>query len=377
MNFSQPTIDERELAAISKALRLGHLSGDGEFSQKCHELLNELLGTKSALLTHSCTGALEMAAILIGIKKGDEVIMPSFTFSSTANAVILRGGTPVFVDIRPDTLNIDENLIEGALSENTKMLMPVHYAGVSCEMDTILEIGNKNNIPIVEDAAQSFLSEYKGKPLGSIGQMAALSFHESKNVVSGEGGALLINDKRLIKRAEIIREKGTNRGQFFRGEIDKYTWIDIGSSYLPSEITAAFLYTQLKKSKDIVKKRMRVWELYHNAFTDLEDNGHLRRPIIPQGCIHNAHIYYLLLPTEKKRNSILNKLNSSGIPAVFHYVPLHSAPAGIKYCRTTGTLNNTTELAARLIRLPLYAHMNDEDVEKVIEEVRNSIHMGV
>ena len=292
--FNKPFVTGTELRSIEEALSSLHLSGDGTFTKKCHQWLEKTTGTKKALLTHSCTAALEMAAILADIQPGDEVIMPSYTFVSTANAFVLRGGIPVFVDIRPDTLNIDENLIEAAITNKTKAIVPVHYAGVACEMDTIMRIAEKHNLLVIEDAAQGVMGFYKGKALGTIGHLGAYSFHETKNIISGEGGALLINDPRFIERAEIIREKGTNRSQFFRGEIDKYTWVDIGSSFLPSEIIAAFLWSQLESSQNITNQRLETWEQYHKGFKELEVSKKIRRPIIPGDCSHNAHMYYIL-----------------------------------------------------------------------------------
>lgn len=348
----------KELVYIAQAHINGHLSGDGCFTEKCEAWLEVRTGATKAFLTHSCTAALEMAAILIDIQDGDEVIMPSYTFVSSANAFVLRGAVPVFVDIRPDTLNIDESKIESAITPRTKAIVPVHYAGVSCEMDTIMDIARRHGLLVIEDAAQGIMSTYKGRPLGSIGHMSAYSFHETKNIISGEGGALLVNDKRFAERAEIIREKGTNRSQFFRGQVDKYTWVDVGSSYLPGEVIAAFLWAQMEEAAVITKRRLEVWESYHKVLGTLESDGILRRPIVPLYCEQNAHMYYILLRSLEKRSEFIAKLKEKGIHAVFHYVPLHNSPAGLKYGRVSGEMTNTEELADRLVRLPLW--INDD-----------------
>jgi dTDP-4-amino-4,6-dideoxygalactose transaminase len=310
-----------------------------------------------------------MAAILADIQPGDEVIMPSYTFVSTANAFVLRGGVPVFVDIRPDTLNIDETKIEAAITEKTKAIAPVHYGGVSCEMNTILEIAHRYNLLVIEDAAQGFLSKYEQRPIGGMGHLATLSFHETKNVISGEGGALLINDARFIERAEIIWEKGTNRSQFFRGMVDKYSWVDIGSSYLPSEIIAAFLWAQLESAEAITRSRLTTWRLYHNHLESLEAQGSLRRPIIPPNCEHNGHMYHILLPDLETRTALIDFLRLSGIKAVFHYVPLHSSPAGQRYSRSASDLRHTVDLSNRLVRLPLFPTLATEQAERVVHAV--------
>lgn len=354
IKFNRPYMTGRELDLINQAHAKGHLSGDGDFTKQCHTWLEKQTGCKKALLTHSCTAALEMAAILLDLELGDEVIMPSFTFVSTANAFVLRGAIPVFVDIRPDTLNIDENRIEAAITPRTKAICVVHYAGVGCEMDTIMAIADKYGLAVVEDAAQGILSTYKGRPLGSIGHFGALSFHETKNVISGEGGALLVNDERYVERAEIIREKGTNRSQFFRGQVDKYTWVDVGSSYLPGELTAAFLYAQLEDADKITAQRLAVWNLYHAWAEPLESRVLLRRPIVPSHCAHNAHMYYMLLPNLEHRERFIGTLRDHGVQPVFHYIPLHSSPAGRKYGRPHGTLEITTEVSDRLVRMPLW-----------------------
>ena len=344
----------KELFYIAEAHFNNMLAGDGPFTKKCHAWLEQKTGAKKALLTHSCTAALEMAAILADIRPGDEVIMPSYTFVSTANAFVLRGGIPVFVDIRSDTLNIDETLIEAAITSSTKAIVPVHYAGVACEMDTIMDIANRHNLLVIEDAAQGIMSTYKGRVLGSIGHLGCYSFHETKNIISGEGGALLVNDERLVNRAEIIREKGTNRSSFFRGQVDKYTWVDIGSSYLPGEIIAAFLWAQMEEAQIITEKRLDIWQKYHEGIEKLELQGHLRRPIISDGCSHNAHMYYVLLNSLAERTHVIESLRSREIYPVFHYVPLHNSPAGLKYSRFHGNLKHTEDLANRILRLPMW-----------------------
>jgi dTDP-4-amino-4,6-dideoxygalactose transaminase len=367
--FNKPYMTGRELWYIAQAHANGHLAGDGMFTKKCHAWLEVRAGVHKALLTHSCTAALEMAAILADIQPGDEVIMPSYTFVSTANAFVLRGGVPVFVDIRSDTLNIDETLIEAAITSRTKAIVPVHYAGVACEMDAIMDIASRHNLLVIEDAAQGIMSTYKGKPLGSIGHLGAYSFHETKNIISGEGGALLINDKLFAERAEVIREKGTNRSQFFRGQVDKYTWVDVGSSYLPGEVIAAFLWAQMEDAQNITAERIAIWHQYHEAFEPLELTGKLRRPIIPDGCIHNAHMYYILLDSLETRSRLIGHLKAEGVNAVFHYVPLHSSPAGQQYGRVGGELNNTEDISDRLLRLPLWVGVEDR-----VKDIVNIIH---
>jgi dTDP-4-amino-4,6-dideoxygalactose transaminase len=370
--FNKPYMTGRELWYIAQAHTNGHLAGDGVFTKKCHAWLESRTGAHKALLTHSCTASLDMAAMLADIQPGDEVIMPSYTFVSTANAFVLRGGVPVFVDIRPDTLNIDEMLIEAAITPRTKAIVPVHYAGVACEMDAIVSVAQRHKLLVIEDAAQAVMSTYKGKPLGTIGHLGAYSFHETKNIISGEGGALLVNDGRFAERAEIIREKGTNRSQFFRGQIDKYTWVDIGSSYLPGEVIAAFLWAQMEEAQSITGKRLDIWNRYHEALAPLENAGKLRRPIIPEDCQHNAHMYYILLESLEKRTKVIAQLKEQGVNAVFHYVPLHSSPAGKKYGRTSGELCHTDNLADRLLRLPLWVGI-DEAQEKVLALLRSAI----
>lgn len=370
--FNKPYMTGRELWYIAQAHTNGHLSGDGMFTKKCHGWLEARTGARKALLTHSCTAALEMAAILADIQPGDEVIMPSYTFVSTANAFVLRGGVPVFVDIRPDTLNIDETKIEAAITPRTRAIVPVHYAGVACEMDTIMDIARRHNLLVIEDAAQAVMSTYKGKSLGAIGHLGAYSFHETKNIISGEGGALLVNDERFLERAEIIREKGTNRSQFFRGQVDKYTWVDIGSSYLPGEVIAAFLWAQMEEAQSITQKRLDIWQRYHQAFAATEADGRLRRPIIPEGCQQNAHMYYILLESLEKRTEVIAKMKESGVYPVFHYVPLHSSPAGKKYGRASGELPYTSNLSDRLLRLPLWVGM-DGAQDTVIEQLNSAL----
>ncbi|MBF2051343.1 MAG: dTDP-4-amino-4,6-dideoxygalactose transaminase [Elainella sp. C42_A2020_010] len=367
--FNNPLITGKELEYIRQAIVSKRTSGDGTFTKQCQAWLTQQLGCRMSLLTHSCTAALEMAAILADVQPGDEVILPSYTFVSTANAFVLRGATPVFVDVRPDTLNLDESKVEAAITPKTKVVAPVHYAGVSCEMDTLKAIAERHNLLVIEDAAQGIRSFYKGKPVGSLGHLAAFSFHETKNVVCGEGGALAINDPALIERAEIIREKGTNRSKFFRGEVDKYTWVDVGSSFLPSDILAAFLLAQLEEVDLIIQQRMAIWNYYHQRLETLEQQGIARRPIIPADCQHNAHIYYLLVENLEVRTALIAHLKRKGIQSTFHYVPLHSAPAGLKYGRTTGELSVTDDLSDRLIRLPLGAGMTLTEAKYVSEEV--------
>ncbi len=357
--FNKPYMTGKELWYIAQAHHNGWLAGDGGFTKKCNRWLEARTGARRALLTHSCTAALEMAAILADIQPGDEVIMPSYTFVSTANAFVLRGAVPVFVDIRPDTLNIDETQIEAAITEKTRAIVPVHYAGVGCEMDVIMDIAARHNLLVIEDAAQGIMSTYRARPLGSIGHLGALSFHETKNIIAGEGGALLVNDARLAERAEIIREKGTNRSQFFRGQVDKYTWVDIGSSFLPSELIAAFLWAQMEEADAITQRRLDIWRAYHDAFADLERRGKVRRPQAPSHCVHNAHMYQLLLPSLEKRSTFIETLKAEGIFSVFHYVPLHAAPAGQRHGRAAGDMRHTVSLSERLVRLPLWIGLEE------------------
>lgn len=366
--FNKPYIIGDELKNIEKAVNeYGQLAGDGIFTKKCEEWLESKLGCKKALLAHSCTAALEMAAILVDVKAGDEVIMPSYTFVSTANAFVLRGAVPVFVDIRKDTLNIDESLIEAAITEKTKAIVAVHYAGVPCEMTRIKEICNKYSLFLVEDAAQALLSRYNDKYLGTIGDVSAISFHETKNVISGEGGALLVNNEKLIARSEIIREKGTNRKSFFRGEVDKYTWVDIGSSFLPGELIAAFLYEQLKKSPQINGKRVEIYNKYFEGLRALEKQGKIIRPTFLPMSQKNGHLFYILTGSLEERTDLIKHLRQNSVNSVFHYVPLHQAPAGKKYCRVSGELPVTEDISNRLLRLPLYYELSLDSVTKIVE----------
>ncbi len=368
IGFNRPAITGRELLYVTQALEQAHISGDGAFTHRCQALLAAMTGASAVLLTHSCTAALELAARLCALAPGDEVILPSFTFSSTANAVVLSGGVPVFVDIRADTLNLDETLIEAAITGRTRAIFPVHYAGVGCEMDAIMALAARRGLMVVEDAAQALLARHRGRPLGGIGQLGALSFHETKNLISGEGGALLVNDPALLRRAEIIREKGTNRSAFFRGEVDKYTWVDLGSSYLPSDMIAAFLLAQLEQAEPLLAARRAMWAAYHEGFAGLERAGRLRRPVVPADCAHNAHLYYLLLPDLAARTALIASLRARGIQAPFHYVPLHSSPAGRRFGRSAGTLAVTESVADRLVRLPLW-HGLEPRQHEVIEAV--------
>lgn len=365
--FNLPHLAGKELDYIAAVQTKGHLAGDGPFTKRCHDWLRERSGCLEALLTHSCTAALEMTALLLDIEPGDEVIMPSYTFVSTANAFVLRGGVPVFVDIRADTLNIDENLIEAAITPRTKAIVPVHYAGVGCEMDTIMAIAKRHGLKVVEDAAQALLSSYKRQPLGAIGELGAYSFHESKNITSGEGGSLLVNDPVLASRAEIIREKGTDRSRFFRGEVDKYTWQDVGSSFLPGEMIAAFLWAQFEAADQITGQRRTMWQRYHTMLAVLEQKGLLRRPIVPDECQDNGHMYYVLLPANSSRSAILESLKRRGVSAHFHYVPLHSSPAGRRYGRAHGDLPVTDSASARLIRLPMWVGLTESQQTTVVQ----------
>lgn len=369
IQFNIPPYTGREMDYIKEAIEKRKICGDGEFTKRCNQWIEKQSGTTKALLTTSCTHATEMAAILCGIQPGDEVIMPSYTFVSTADAFVLRGAKAVFVDIRPDTLNIDEKLIENAVTEKTKAIVPVHYAGISCEMDTIMDIARKYNLKVVEDAAQGVMAYYKGQALGTIGDFGCLSFHETKNLSMGEGGALLIKDQGMIEKAEIVREKGTNRSKFFRGQIDKYTWIDAGSSYLPSELNAAYLWAQMEMAKDIYDDRMRSWNTYYEGLSDLRDKGILELPVVPESCVHNAHMFYIKVSDLEERTKMIDYLKEHDVNAVFHYIPLHTAPAGVKYGEFRGEDRYTTKESERLIRLPLYYGLG-KDVEKVIDAVR-------
>ena len=363
--FNKPFMTGKELGYLAQAHERGHLAGDGSFTKLCNQWLEARSGAAKALLTHSCTAGLEMAALLAELEPGDEVIMPSYTFVSTANAFVLRGAVPVFVDIRPDTLNLDEAKIEAAITDRTRAIVPVHYAGVGCEMDPIMAIAARHRLLVIEDAAQALLATYRGRQLGSIGDLAAVSFHETKNIIAGEGGALFANNPRFFERAEIIREKGTNRSQFFRGQVDKYTWVDIGSSYLPSEIVAAFLWAQLEDADAITKRRLELWNAYHEAFEQPERAGKLRRPVVPAHCGHNAHMYYVLLPDLQRRTEVIDRLKASGVQSVFHYIPLHSAPAGRRFARAHGDMSVTDDTADRLLRLPLWIGLADRQTEVI------------
>jgi len=362
----------RELWLIAQAHANGHLSGDGMFTKQCHSWLEQRTNAAKALLTHSCTAALEMAGILANLQPGDEVIMPSYTFVSTANAFALRGGVPVFVDIREDTLNIDERLVEAAVTPRTRAICVVHYAGVSCEMDAIMDIAKRHNLLVIEDAAQGIMSSYKGRPLGTIGNLGALSFHETKNIIAGEGGALLCRDENLAERAEVVREKGTNRSRFFRGQVDKYTWVDLGSSYLPGEITAAFLRAQMDEADAITSRRLAIWDRYHAWAERHEQAGRLRRPFVPAHCAHNAHMYYLILPSLEQRTRFIAAMKHAGVSTVFHYIPLHSSPAGQKLGRASGSLELTSDLSDRLVRLPLWVGLEPE-LDRVLDAAESAL----
>ncbi|MDD3855600.1 dTDP-4-amino-4,6-dideoxygalactose transaminase [Sulfurimonas sp.] len=369
--FNKPPRTGNEEKYVLESMRSTKVSGDGEFTKRCHKWFEERLGCKKALLTTSCTHALEMAAILLDIKEGDEVIMPSFTFVSTANAFVLRGAKVVFVDIRKDTLNIDETKIEEAITQKTKAIIPVHYAGVACEIDTIMNIASRHNLFVVEDAAQGMMSTYKGKALGTIGHFGTYSFHETKNYTSaGEGGLLIINDEKFVQRAEIIREKGTNRSLFFRGMVDKYSWVDIGSSYLPNDMSAAYLWGGLERADEINENRLNSWKSYHEKLSFLEKDGSIELPSIPEGCIQNAHMFYLKVKDLETRTKLLEEFKKENIGAVFHYIPLHSAPAGLKYGRFNGVDEFTTKESERLIRLPMYYGLNSSEIETVCNIIK-------
>ena len=369
--FNKPVIAGKEFQYIRDAIERGQLAGDGYFTQMCQRWLRDYFESSAAMLTHSCTAALEMAALLIGIGPGDEVIMPSFTFVSTANAVVLRGGIPVFVDIRSDTLNIDEALIEEAVTPRTKAIFAVHYAGVPAEMQQIVAIAERHGLDVVEDAAQAIGSAYRGQKAGTFGCLGAFSFHETKNVISGEGGALVINDPSLAEQAEIIWEKGTNRKRFFRGQVDKYTWVEVGSSFLPGELVAAFLFAQLEQKDEILRDRAKSWNAYDSVMRSYGNRG-LQTPYIPEHCRHNAHLYYVVMPSSELRDEFIRRMKADAIVTPFHYVPLHSAPAGLRYARAAGNLSRTENLSACLVRLPLFPHMSEE-LPRVIE--RAQLHL--
>lgn len=365
--FNLPQMTGKELQYIEEAHANGMLAGDGPFTKYCQAWIENKTHSHKALLTHSCTSALEMAALLLDIKPGDEIIMPSYTFVSTANAFVLRGGIPVFIDIRGDTLNLNEQLIESAITAKTKAIVPVHYAGVACEMDTVMTIASQHKLKVVEDAAQGIMSTYKDRALGSIGDFGAYSFHETKNIISGEGGALLVNDPTMADSAEIIREKGTDRSRFFRGEVDKYTWQEAGSSFLPGELIAAFLLAQLNAADELTKKRQDRWEIYHQLLQPLEAKGILKRPTTPQECKHNGHMYYVILSSKFHRQKVIEEFRRNEIHALFHYVPLHTSPAGVKYGRAHGSLANTDRVANQIIRLPLWAGISKDQQTRVVE----------
>lgn len=370
INFNLPPYTGKELQYIKEAIAQHKICGDGKYTQQCSTWIENRTGVPKALLTTSCTHATEMAAILLGIKKDDEVIMPSYTFVSTADAFVLRGAKVVFVDIRPDTMNIDEKMIEAAITERTKAIVPVHYAGVSCEMDTIMAIAQKYNISVIEDAAQGVMSFYNGKALGSIGDFGCYSFHETKNFSMGEGGALLIRDKSYIEDAEIIREKGTNRSKFFRGQIDKYTWVKPGSSYLPSDMNAAYLWAQLEIAEQITEKRLKLWNRYYEILLPLQKQGIIELPVIPENCTHNAHMFYIKTKDLIERTELINFLKAKEIMAVFHYIPLHTAPAGLKYGRFFNEDKYTTKESERLLRLPMYYDLEPEQIDYIAEMIK-------
>ena len=372
ISFNRPPFVGKETEYIKEAVeKNGMICGDGPFTKKCSQWMKERFQTKNVLLTTSCTHALEMAAYLSDIQPGDEVIMPAYTFVSTADAFVLRGARIVFVDIRPDTMNIDENLIEPAITEKTKAIVVVHYAGVSCEMDKILQIAHKYGLKVVEDAAQGVNAYYKGKALGTIGDFGCYSFHETKNYTMGEGGAILFDKDEYQEKAEILREKGTDRSKFFRGQVDKYRWMDYGSSYLPSELNAAYLYAQLEVCDQIQDKRMEIWNYYHRELEALEKEGKITRPVIPEGCIHNAHMYYLKVRDMEVRTKLIHYLREKGICSVFHYIPLHTAPAGQKFGRFAGEDRYTTKESERLLRLPMFYNLDMKDVEYVTEQLKS------
>ena len=369
ISFNVPPYTGKEMEYMKQAVSAHKICGDGEFTKKCNSWIEKETGATRALLTTSCTQALEMAAILADIEPGDEVILPSFTFVSTANAFVMRGARLVFVDIRPDTKNIDENLIEDAITDKTKAIVPVHYAGVSCEMDTILDIARRHNLTVVEDAAQGVMASYKGRALGSMGDFGCFSFHETKNYSMGEGGAILIKDSVKAEEAEIIREKGTDRSRFLRGQVDKYSWVTMGSSYLPSDMNAAYLLAQLELAEEINRDRLASWDTYYEMLKPLEDKGSIQLPIIPQECSHNAHMFYVMTDDVEQRGKLIGFLKDNGIQSVFHYVPLHSAKAGLKYGRFHGEDIYTTDVSNRLLRLPMYFGLKADDIQKICEQI--------
>ena len=370
INFNVPPYTGKEITYISQAVDKRKICGDGEFTKKCSAWIEEKTGTKKCLLTTSCTHATEMAALLADIRPGDEVIMPAYTFVSTADAFVLRGGVPVFVDIRPDTMNIDEKLIEAAVTEKTKAIVPVHYAGVGCEMDTIMDIAKRHGLMVIEDAAQGIMACYKGRPLGTFGEFGCFSFHETKNYSMGEGGALLIRDEKYVEEAEIIREKGTNRSKYFRGQIDKYTWVNYGSSYLPSDLNAAYLYAQLEVADEINHARKACWDRYYERLLPLAEKGRIELPYIPEECEHNAHMFYIKTADIEERGRLIDYLDKQNIHAVFHYVPLHTAPAGVRFGRFHGEDRYTTRESERLLRLPMYYELTVDLVDYICEKVK-------
>ncbi len=370
IRFNVPPFTGREMENMKKAVENMHICGDGEFTKKCSSYLEEATGTSKCLLTTSCTHALEMAALLCNLKEGDEVILPSYTFVSTADAFVLRGAKAVFVDIRPDTMNIDENLIEGAITEKTKAIFLVHYAGIGCEMDVIMDIARRHHLMVVEDAAQAIMCTYKGKPLGTIGDFGCYSFHETKNFSMGEGGALLIRDPKYIEEAEILREKGTDRSKYFRGQVDKYRWMNFGSSYLPSDMNAAYLYTQFEQADEINKARLDRWNQYYELLLPLKERGVIELPVVPKGCVHNGHMFYIKTKNLEERTRLVDFLKENGIMAVFHYVPLHSAPAGLKFGRFYGEDKYTTRESERLLRLPMFYQLKEEEAAYIAGKVK-------
>ena len=371
ITFNVPPYAEKAMEYIQECVRNQKICGDGAYTKKCNEWLEKKTGTAKCLLTTSCTHATELAALLLpDIGPGDEVIMPAFTFVSTADAFVLRGATPVFVDIRPDTMNMDEKLIEEAVTERTKAIVPVHYAGVACEMDKIMEIADRHHLAVVEDAAQGIMSTYKGKALGTIGNFGCFSFHETKNYSMGEGGALLIRDQKDVEEAEIIREKGTNRSKYYRGQVDKYTWINYGSSYLPSDMNAAYLYAQLEIADKINDARLAVWNQYYETLKPLAETGRISLPVVPEGCVHNGHMFYIKTADIEERTRLIDYLKENGIHAVFHYIPLHTAPAGKKFGRFHGEDKYTTRESERLLRLPMYYGLTESQVEYICEHVK-------
>ncbi len=371
INFNVPPYAEKAMGYIQECVRNQKICGDGAYTKKCNEWIEKKTGTAKCLLTTSCTHATELAALLVpDIGPGDEIIMPAYTFVSTADAFVLRGAVPVFVDIRPDTMNLDEKLIEDAVTERTRAIVPVHYAGVSCEMDTIMDIADRHHLAVIEDAAQGIMSSYKGKALGTIGDFGCFSFHETKNYSMGEGGALLIRDEKNVEAAEIIREKGTNRSKYYRGQIDKYTWINYGSSYLPSDMNAAYLYAQLEIAEEINEARLAIWNRYYENLKPLAEDGRIELPVVPQGCVHNGHMFYIKTRDIEERSSLIDYLKANGIHAVFHYIPLHTAPAGLKFGRFHGEDRYTTRESERLLRLPMYYGLELDQVDYISEKVR-------